>query len=140
MSHKGHSNQRAKGRSVANHAGRAEEFSLERYEGISPHPDHIEQLREIKPEYADMVMEWSGKQLAHRHKQEDRVVSGRFTPLIINNIFALLALCILCGVGVYFLQMGHPNLGATIIGGTVVAVVGMFIMRTWNKQEPEGEK
>jgi hypothetical protein len=38
------------------------------------------------------------------------------------------------------MQMGHPNLGAGIIGGTVVAVVGMFIMRTWRKSDPPEEK
>lgn len=104
-------------------------FKTESYQGIYPHPDHLQRLADVNPDFPERIMGWTEDELAHNRAMDRRVLNYTFWTRIIDNLFGLLAVVILSGVGVYFMLHGHANAGATIITGTAVAAAGTFVVR-----------
>lgn len=69
---------------------------------------------------------------------EARIIGWQVKAYFINNVFAILAICLVLGVGCVFMFNGHPTQGAWIIGTTSIGVVGIIITRTF-KKEPSSE-
>ena len=96
---------------------------VEHHSGPLPSPETLRQYNDIVPDGAERIMAMAEKEQAHRHRmnrsEESRATLGIFSSLGIVIVFA--------GVASYALNLGYAVEAATILGTTLVGIVGAFI-------------
>lgn len=108
-------------------------IQTEQHNSHWPHPGLMRQYQEIDPNFPKWIMQMTQDQLTHNQKMQIRWASNSFREGIINNVFAFLAIALFCAVGIWFMEKGHPNAGATIITACAVSAAGIFIVRQYQK-------
>lgn len=105
------------------------------FEGIMPDPDTLEKLEKIVPGCGREWMDMAKSEVSHRHKSEDRITWTFKYTTILGQILGFIANLVICAVGYFAIQEGHPTAGATIITGSAAAVIAAFIIRRRRRGE-----
>ena len=111
-------------------------YQEEVFIGPFPHPDILKAYGEFDPAIPGKIMDMAAEESKHRRAIESRVVKWQSLTYLINNIFAIIAMCIILIVGCFFMVNGHATEGAVIIGVTCLGTVGIIITRSFKKDNP----
>lgn len=106
------------------------------YEGDVPTPEMMEHYQRIVPELPQKFIQWVDDERKHRRRLDSKIVNRFLVVELSRTIAAIIGLAGVLGVGVYFMQKGHPNQGMTIIISAAAAIVGIFITRRQPKTAP----
>lgn len=105
----------------------------EEFSGPFPHPSILKGYAELDPDVPRMILNMAEEESKHRRLMESRVIGWQVKAYFINNIFAIVAICLLLGAGCFFMLKGYAKEGAWIIIATTVSVVSVIITRTIKK-------
>lgn len=108
--------------------------SEERHSGPIPAPRQMREYDEIVPGSAERILQMAERQQNHRHQQEREMTTlrGRVFEHVerreIRGQTIAAGMSIFIGIiGAWLISIGHPNLGTTLIIGTMVSIAGVFI-------------
>jgi uncharacterized membrane protein len=108
-------------------------YREEVFTGPFPHPDMLKAYRDVDSSIPGMIMNMAVEESKHRRSIESRIVTWQSRTFLINNIFAIVAMCIILFVGYLFMINDHAKEGAAIIAVTCLGVVGIIITRSFKK-------
>lgn len=109
----------------------------ESFSGPIPHPELLIKYEQVQPGFAERIVEMAEKQLGHRIECEDKVVNGSVSESKRGQCFGLIvAVLFLCAATALGLT-GHDWLGGVLGGGTLVALVTVFVNSKHRKDNNE---
>ena len=117
----------------------AQEHRIEQFSGPLPHPQILNAYEEITPGTAKAIVDMVHAQMAHRQSLEKDVVSANIVCQKRGQIFALIGMILAILASCYMALIGQPVVAATLSGGTLVAIVGIFVTGKWS-QKAERER
>ncbi len=127
-------NLRPEQRSVIIQAMRRESFS-----GPIPHPEILQKYEEVQHGFAERIVSMAEHQLDHRIKCENKVVDGSVSESKrgqwIGFCVAVLFLLAATALGL----TGHDWLGGVLGGGTLVALVTVFVQTKHKNKDSQEE-
>lgn len=102
-------------------------FRQESFSGPIPHPDLLQGYENVKQGFAERIVSMAEAQQKHRFECEDKMVSGTVLESKRGQWMAFV-IAILFLIGSIALGLfGHDWLGGIIGGGTLVALVTVFV-------------
>jgi uncharacterized membrane protein len=112
----------------------------ELYAGPLPHPDILEKFEKVVPGSADRIIKQAERQTEHRISIESKVIQSDITNSRIGLIFGfILGLVGVLG-GIYLTINGFSVFGPLLSGGTLVALVSVFIYGTATRRTERLER
>lgn len=98
------------------------------HSGPIPDPESLARYDEIIPDGANRIMLMTENQQAHRIEIEKKVASSHVNQSLLGQIFGFVIGLVGIGVGAYLAILGHEVAGTTLIGGTIVSLVSVFVI------------
>ena len=104
------------------------QIQIKSYSGPIPSPEQLAEFETILPGLADRLVSMAENQSAHRIETEKFVVRSQQRQSGVGQVLAfIIAVLAICG-GIYLTVIGHPEVGIVLSGGTVVSLVGIFVL------------
>jgi len=106
----------------------AQKVSFSRtYSGPLPSPEDLEYYEQLLPGSAERFLKMVEAQAEHRMGLEKVVIGNQQRQGERGQSFAMIIACVLIAVGFVLTLLGHDWVGGTVLGGTLVSIVGTFI-------------
>lgn len=110
------------------------------YQGPVPPPEIMEQMNKILPDAAERIFTMAENEqnsvIADRKQtqdREDKIVENRHIENM-TGLFMAFGVCLsFCVGGVILVLNGYEIIGSVLLGTTMTAVVGSFLMQKKNK-------
>ena len=103
------------------------EMKREMFSGPIPHPDILRGYEDVQQGFAERIMSMAEREQTHRIDIEQRMVGGSLSQTCRGQWMGLaVAVLFLCVAGVLG-WLGHDWLAGTLGGGTIVALVTVFV-------------
>ncbi len=96
------------------------------YSGPIPSPEMLDEYNKIMPNGADRIMSMAEEQSRHRMKLESQTITSQNKQGERGQIFALISVLALIAAGIWVCALGHPGVGVTIFGTTILGIGGVF--------------
>jgi len=110
--------------------------SHEAFQGPLPHPNILRGYQEILPDAADRIFKLTEKEFEHRHRMEDKALTGAIDRDKRGQHYGLAAAIITVFFAFILGLFGHDVLAGSIIA-IVVALVAIFVLRHKPKDNPQ---
>ncbi len=111
-------------------------YKREEFSGPFPPPDILKAYGEYDPSLPARIFNMTEEESKHRRRMESRIIGWQVKSYFVNNIFAILAICLVLAVGCFFMLEGYATQGAWIIGTTSIGIVSIIITRNFTKNTP----
>jgi len=121
-------------RSVIIQAMRKESFS-----GPIPHPELLQKYDEVQKGFAERIVSMAERQLDHRIKCENAVVNGSVSESRRGQWFGLIVAVLFLSASLALGLTGHDWLGGVLGGGTLVALVTVFVHTKHKNKDSQEE-
>jgi uncharacterized membrane protein len=115
--------------------GMVSSFSAEMYSGPIPPPSVIAGWEKLLPGAADRILKMAEKQSAHRIAIEARVIDGEINRSKTGLWLGFVIGTVMIVGGLMVIGLGHDVAGCTVIGSTLVGVVGAFIFGQKSREQ-----
>lgn len=122
-------------RKVVIQAIRQESFS-----GPIPHPELLRKYEDVKPGFAERIVSMAERQLDHRINCEDKVVDGSVSESKRGQNYGLIVALMFLAGAVFLGYNGHDWLAGVLGGGTLVALVTVFVTNKTHKHDDKDDK
>lgn len=99
----------------------------ESFSGPIPHPELLQKYDEVKPGFAERIVSMAERQLDHRISCEDKVVDGSVAESKRGQNYGLIVALLFLTAAVFLGYFGHDWLAGVLGGGTLVALVTIFV-------------
>lgn len=109
-------------RSVILQAIKQESFS-----GPIPHPELLQKYDNVKLGFAERIVSMAERQLDHRIGCENKVVDGSVAESKRGQSYGLIVALFFLAAAVFLGYFGHDWLAGVLGGGTLVALVTVFV-------------
>lgn len=107
----------------------------EAFSGPIPHPELLQGYESVKPGFAERIVVMAEEQQKHRFDCEDKMVKGTVSESKRGQWMAfIIAILFLIG-SIALGLLGHDWLGGVIGGGTLIALVTVFVTGRKPKRE-----
>jgi len=104
-----------------------EYLCVERFQGIIPHPKHLEEYNKIIPDGADRILKMAEKQSEHRIDIENRVIKSQIFQSKLGQLMAFF-IANFSLVITYFLAIKeHEWVAGILASSTIMGLVSAFI-------------
>lgn len=100
------------------------------FEGIMPDPETLEALEKLAPGCSQKWMDLAESEIRSRQTNESRITWTFKTSTIMGQILGFISSLVVAAVGCFAIYMGHAISGATIITGSMAAVIAAFYFRS----------
>ena len=110
------------------------------FSGPIPPPILRQQYDEIDPGLANRIVAMAEKQQSHRHDLESIAVRSDIRRGYLGMGSGLLVALAGIGIGGYLLSLGQKIEGSVFAGGTLAAIVGVFVYGTDQRRKERAEK
>jgi uncharacterized membrane protein len=116
------------------------------HSGPIPSAEELEHLESVQSGLADRVVAMAEKEQNNRHNTTDTLIDKEFSLRNKGQNLAILALTLLLLTVGFIAFLGDTKSAAMLGGGTIVAVVSIFITGRWfdssgsSNEEPVSEK
>lgn len=117
-------------RNVVIQAIRQESFS-----GPIPHPELLQKYDEVKSGFAERIVSMAERQLDHRLDCEEKVVDGSVNESKRGQNYGLIVALLFLGAAVFLGYHGHDWLAGILGGGTLIALVTVFVTNKPHKSK-----
>lgn len=107
------------------------------YQGPLPLPQMLQGYAEIDPTIPTMIMDNFNKESEHRRNVDNKIIRNGMIMFNVGNLFALIAVGLICYVGYTFMMNGYPNQGSGIIGTVVIGMAAVFLKGKWKSKNEE---
>jgi uncharacterized membrane protein len=97
------------------------------HSGPIPSAEELEHLESVKPGLADRVVTMAEKEQNNRHNTTDTLINKEFSLRNKGQNLAIMALTLLLITVGYIAYLGDTKSAALLGGGTIAAVVSIFI-------------
>ena len=114
--------------------------SIQSYSGPLPAPESLEKYNKIIPDGADRIMRMAENQSIHRMKIENEVILGQVKQSGRGQTFGLIIAFGALVSSVVLALYGHDTVACIIGGGTVIALVSVFVIGKKEQKEKLAEK
>lgn len=111
----------------------------ESFSGPIPHPELLQKYEQVQPGFAERIVEMAEKQLDHRIECEDKVVDGSVSESKRGQLYGLIVAVLFLGAATALGLTGHDWLGGVLGGGTLVALVTVFVKNKHQKDNTENK-
>lgn len=112
----------------------------ESFSGPIPHPDLLQKYEEVQQGFAERIVSMAERQLDHRVKCEDTVVNGSVAESKRGQCFGLIVAVLFLGASLALGLTGHDWLGGVLGGGTLVALVTVFVQTKHQNKDSNGKE
>lgn len=102
------------------------------FEGIIPDGQSLREMEEVLPGSAERWMSLAEREIAHRHKMEDRITHTYKWGTYFGQILGFCSSILIYYVGYQCIVSGYPTQGAAIITTTTVGVISAFYFKSKN--------
>jgi uncharacterized membrane protein len=116
------------------------------HSGPIPSADELEHLERVQSGLADRVVTMAEKEQNHRHVTTTALISKEFSLRNKGQNLAIAGLALILSIVGFIAYLGDTKYAALLGGGTIVAVVSLFITGRWfdssevSNEEPVSEK
>lgn len=107
----------------------------ESFSGPIPHPELLRKYDEVQLGFAERIVSMAEKQLEHRIKCESAVVNGSVSESKRGQNYGLVISLLFLIASVFLGYFGHDWLAGVIGGGTLIALVTVFVSGHKSKEE-----
>lgn len=121
-------------RSVIIQAMRKESFS-----GPIPHPELLQKYEEVQNGFAERIVSMAERQLNHRIKCENAMVNGSVSEAKRGQWFGLIVAVLFLCASLALGLTGHDWFGGVLGGGTLVALVTVFVQTKHKNKDSQEE-
>lgn len=97
------------------------------FRGPLPPPDLLRQYQEIQPDFPERILRLTEQEAEHRRSVTRNVIRIEGAEVILGQIFGLFIALSALGVSAYLAVHGAQTVASIIGGGTLVALVTVFI-------------
>lgn len=107
---------------------------IEQYTGPIPDPKTLEHYNNICPGAADRILKMAEEQASHRQYIEKLAIGSDANNSkmgIWAGTLISLGIMILSGIIAF---MGYPTVGASLVGGNIISIAGIFIYGTKSRR------
>lgn len=108
-------------------------FRQEAFSGPIPHPELLQKYENIQKGFADRIITMAETQLGHRVRCEDKIVDGSVKESKRGQNYALIVAILFLAGAVYLGINDHEWLAGVLGGGTLAAIVAIFVTGKRNK-------
>ena len=109
--------------------------SFKHHSGPLPDPETLNQYNSIISDGANRIMVMAEKQQNHRIELEKKAVSSQLSQAKKGQIFGFIITLVIVGCGTYLALNGHEKTGIILIGTTLVALAGIFVLGKFKKEK-----
>lgn len=110
-----------------NHVQRTQK--LEFYQGLIPHPDMMEQYKQIDPSLPMRIVQWTEDEGNHRRNMETKIVKDSYNTIIWGYVLGFLCVALISVLCYLFMINGNPREGMWIACIIIVALAVVFVLR-----------
>jgi len=110
-------------------------ISFKHHSGPLPDPETLNQYNEIISDGANRIMIMAEKQQNHRIELEKKAVSSQLSQAKKGQIFGFVITLLIVGCGTHLALNGHEKTGIVLIGTTLVALAGIFVLGKFRKEK-----
>lgn len=97
------------------------------YSGPLPPPDALIKYNEASPGAADRIIAMAEKEMAHRHKNEEKIIAERIRLSYVSIIMSFISVILLAVLVGYGLYLGADGVAVGAAIGAIASVAGLFI-------------
>ncbi|AOZ99605.1 DUF2335 domain-containing protein [Flavobacterium commune] len=109
--------------------------SFKHHSGPLPDPETLTQYNQIITDGANRIMLMAEKQQNHRIELEKQAVTSQLSQSKKGQIFGFIITLLIVGCGTYLAVNGHEKTGIVLIGTTLVALAGIFVLGKFKKEK-----
>lgn len=109
--------------------------SIKHHSGPLPDAETLTQYDSVIPNGADRIMTMAEKQQDHRIDLEKLAVSSQLSQSRTGQIFGFIISLVIIACGTYLAMNGHEKTGMVLIGTTLVALAGIFVLGKFTKSK-----
>lgn len=102
---------------------------IEFFQGILPHPDLLDQYRQIDPELPKKIVQWTEDEALHRRKMERKIAFDAHNTVIWGYIFGFLSVIVISVLCYLFMVNGYADEAKWIACSVIVALAVVFVLR-----------
>jgi uncharacterized membrane protein len=110
------------------------------FSGPLPPPTILQQYEDVVPGAAKIIIEMAQKQSDHRQFLEKNVITSDIKKSYIGQIFAFILGLFGLAMGTVLIYAGKSVAGTALSGGTLLALVGVFIYGSSARKKERAEK
>ena len=110
-------------------------MSFKHHSGPLPDPETLNQYNSIISDGANRIMIMAEKQQNHRIELEKTAVKSQLSQSKKGQIFGFIITLIIVACGTYLALEGHEKTGMILIGTTLVALAGIFVLGKFRKEK-----
>lgn len=103
--------------------------TVEFYQGLIPHPEMMEQYKQIDPSLPMRIVQWTEDEGNHRRYIETKIVKDVHTTMILGYILGFLSVVLISVLCYLFMINGNPQEGMWIACIIIVALAIVFVLR-----------
>lgn len=107
----------------------------ESFSGPIPHPELLQGYESVKQGFAERIVSMAEEQQKHRFECENKMVAGTVSESKRGQWMAFIVAMLFLGAAVVLGLYGHDWLGGVIGGGTLVALVTVFVTGRHSKDK-----
>ena len=100
-----------------------------------PSPRTLKGYEEILPGCAERIIKSFEIQSTHRQSLEKKVVKGQVNQSFIGQILGFIIALLFLLAGTHLIANDHDIAGAVISSLDIVGLVGIFVLRKYNRQK-----
>ena len=106
-----------------------QERSQSYYQGIIPSPEMMEKYKGVDETLPGRLVTLTEDEAAHRRGIENKITTHAFVTTLIGQIFAFLAVGLICGLSYMFMINGNAEAGKYIAISIIVSLAALFLGR-----------
>jgi uncharacterized membrane protein len=112
---------------------------ITRHRGPLPDPETLAAYNQLITNGAERCMGLVEREAAHRHKQEDRIVSANIGVMIKGQWMGLGLAFVALVAAVYLGLHGHDWLAGAMATTTVIGIITVFVLRQANRKSDDDD-
>lgn len=112
----------------------------ESFSGPIPHPELLQGYEDVKQGFAERIVSMAEEQQKHRFECENKMVAGTVSESKRGQWMAFIVAVLFLIAAVVLGLLGHDWLGGIIGGGTLVALVTVFVTGRHSKDKANDGK
>lgn len=102
---------------------------LEYFQGLIPHPETMEQYKQIDPTLPMRIVQWTEDEGVHRRNIESKIVKHSYNTVILGYVLGFLSVALISVLCYLFMINGNPREGMWIACIIIVALAIVFVLR-----------
>ncbi len=102
---------------------------LEFYQGLIPHPEMMEQYKQIDPSLPMRIVGWTEEEGIHRRNMEAKIVKHSYNTVVWGYVLGFLCVALISVLCYLFMINGNPREGMWIACIIIVALAVVFVLR-----------